>query len=830
MQRSVASAAHASLRGRAGATAFMQPLFPTPRLSPFLSRSVRNNPRKLAMPSMTATSQAGLEKDWLKEAGISFVDKTDPRLRFAPSPTGSLHVGGARTALYNYLAAAKNGGKFVVRIEDTDVARSTKESEKSMIDDLKWLGLDWSEGPFVDGPGAPYRQSERGDIYKQLAEKLVEMGHAYPCFCTEEELEAKRKAAEEAGEAVAYDGTWRDADPVEVKKRMDAGETYTYRFKVPKGKVVAIDDLVRGVVRWDVEATLGDFILLRSTGVPVYNFCVAVDDALMGITTVVRAEEHLTNTIRQVLVLEALGFQVPQYAHCSLILGEDRSKLSKRHGATSCNQFREQGYLPEAMINYLALLGWNDGTDKDVYTREELIESFDLSRVTPSPAMFDITKLKWLNGQHLRSMDPADFAPMVSEVLAKEGVVDGEDADFVQHVTAMVQEKCELVNDAADIVKTVLGYQLEGVLESKEAEPFLSDDFAYFATEVAKSVEGGKFPAPDGPEYQKEFKTWVNALGKATDRKGKRLFMPLRIALTGNQAGPAVEDQIRTLGLGAKAGAKGCVPLEERMQRLKTWVKEHEGDLKKKEKAASSMTGGGQLSDAEVGGACMVAVSKLAPAQQRQVLALALQLAEAHPHGESAPAGPTVVASKGGETRTLDRSGNVEPVSRLDLRVGKVVSCEKHPEADALYVEQIDVGDPEGPRTVISGLANHIPIEDMVGATVAVVCNLKPAKMRGIESFGMVLCGSNDEHSKVELLVPAEGSEPGERLALENMGVLQPAEEDKVLKSKSQQKVWKIVAPDMKTDGDGCATYRGSKFTTSKGPLTCKSLTNSNLG
>eukprot|EP00282_Hemiselmis_andersenii_P005580 CAMPEP_0114143686 /NCGR_PEP_ID=MMETSP0043_2-20121206/19114_1 /TAXON_ID=464988 /ORGANISM="Hemiselmis andersenii, Strain CCMP644" /LENGTH=839 /DNA_ID=CAMNT_0001237991 /DNA_START=95 /DNA_END=2614 /DNA_ORIENTATION=- len=833
MLRSVTSAAHTSLKGTAPPLAFMQPLSLTPRLSPFLARSVRHNPRRVAVPSMTATSEAGVAKDWLKDAGISFVDKTEPRLRFAPSPTGSLHVGGARTALYNYLAAAKNGGKFVVRIEDTDVARSTKESEKSMIDDLKWLGLDWEEGPYVDGPGAPYRQSERGDIYRQLAEKLMELGYAYPCFCTEEELEAKRKAAEEAGDPVAYDGTWRDADPEEVKKRMDAGEPYTYRFKVPKGKVVAIDDLVRGVVRWDVEATLGDFILMRSTGVPVYNFCVAVDDALMGITTVVRAEEHLTNTIRQVLVLEALGFPVPQYAHCSLILGEDRSKLSKRHGATSCNQFREQGYLPEAMINYLALLGWNDGTDKDVYTRDELIDSFDLSRVTPSPAMFDITKLKWLNGQHLRAMDPAEFRPMVSELLIKEGIVDKDDEDFTAHVTTMVQEKCELVNDAATIVKTVLGYQLEGVLETPEAEPYLSDDFGYFASEVAKSVKAGEFPEADGPNYQAEFKSWVNALGKTTDRKGKRLFMPLRIALTGNQAGPAVEDQIRAVALAAKAGAKDVVPLIERVERLKKWVSEHEGELKKKEREASSITGLGHLGDSEVGGACMVAVAKLAPQQQRTVLALALQLAETHPHGEGAPAGgggTQVVAGKGGETRTLDRSGNVEPVSRLDLRVGKIVSCEKHPEADALYVEKIDVGDPEGPRTVISGLANHVPIDDMVGATVAVVCNLKPAKMRGIESFGMVLCGSNEEHSKVELLVPAEGSEPGERLALENMGVIQPAEEDKVLKSKSQQKVWKIVAPDMKLDGDGAATYRGSKFTTSRGPLTCKTLTNANVG
>ena len=324
-----------------------------------------------------------------------------PRLRFAPSPTGSLHVGGARTALcvrssssvnlritrlrycrYNWLAARKAAdGKFVLRIEDTDIARSTRESEDSMLADLKWLGLDWDEGPRIGGPCKMYRQSERAAIYKEAAELLVAAGHAYPCFCTEEELEEKRTRAKMAGSQVAYDGTWRDADPEQVQKNLAAGLPHTYRFKVPRGEVVGIDDnvlslslgsskkssclvspQVRGRVEWDVQATIGDFILLRSSGVPVYNFCVAVDDALMGVSTVVRAEEHLTNTVRQLLVLRALGFAAPEYAHASLILGSDKSKLSKRHGATSCTQFREKGYLPDAMVllpsaHQLSLLG-----------------------------------------------------------------------------------------------------------------------------------------------------------------------------------------------------------------------------------------------------------------------------------------------------------------------------------------------------------------------------------------------------------------------------------------------------------------------------------------
>merc|ERR1711871_1253235 len=333
-----------------------------------------------------------------------------PRMRFAPSPTGSLHVGGARTALYNWLVARQEqNGKFLLRIEDTDLARSTRESEESMLADLEWLGLDWDEGPGVGGPCGSYRQSERSQIYKEATDFLVRAGHAYPCFCTEEELETKRIAAKMAGSQVAYDGTWRGADADEVQRLLESNTPHTYRFRTPKGKIVRVDDRVRGHVEWDVQATIGDFILLRSNGVPVYNFCVAVEDALMGVTTVVRAEEHLTNTVRQLLVLEALGFKEPSYAHASLILGSDKSKLSKRHGATSCGQFRER---------------WNDGTDKEVYSREELIKSCDLSRVTASPAMFDDAKLRWLNGQHLRSMSLKRLLPLAREHFKDGGLLD----------------------------------------------------------------------------------------------------------------------------------------------------------------------------------------------------------------------------------------------------------------------------------------------------------------------------------------------------------------------------------------------------------------------
>jgi len=690
-----------------------------------------------------------------------------------------------------------------------------------MIADLKWLGLEWDEGPSVGGPGGQYRQSERAEIYKQMAEKLVAAGHAYPCFCTEEELEEKRKKAEADGSQVAYDGTWRDADPEEVKKRMEAGEPFTYRFKVPKGKVVTIQDLVRGRVSWDVEATLGDFILLRSNGVPVYNFCVAVDDALMGVTTVVRAEEHLTNTIRQVLVLEALGFHVPEYAHCSLILGEDRSKLSKRHGATSCDQFRLEGYLPDAMINYLALLGWNDGTDKDIYTREELIEAFDLTRVTPSPAMFDTGKLKWINGQHLRALPAEEFAERLGAAMVAEGLVAEGNEALATHAGEMLQQKCDLVNDGVAQMRDILDYQLTATAEQDEAAPqILGDDFAALAKAIVESHAKGDMPT--GPDAEATFKDWVSAIGKATGRKGKRLFFPARLAITGNLAGPDIGAQVASLALAEAAGAKGVVPMAARMEALGKFVEERQDLLKSK--ARGGKGGAASVPDEAVPQRIFETVAKLAPAQQREVLAAAEGLLQ-----QSGGKGAAKPKKKAGPTKVLDRSGNVEPVTRLDIRVGKILSCEKHPDADSLYLEQIDVGEEE-PRQVISGLANFIPLDDMQGRMVTVLCNLKPVKMRGILSSGMVLCGSNEEHSQVELLEPPEGAQVGEHLLLDGYGVMQPGEEDAVLKSKSQQNVWKMVAPDMALDNEGKATYNGKLFATSKGPLTCKSLRDCQLG
>lgn len=546
----------------------LRPLLTRPLSSTFIPHRIQPTQPTSLLPSRRIRSPTA----------TAAPQKTKTRVRFAPSPTGTLHVGGARTALYNWLLARKTHGDFLLRVEDTDRVRSTPESEQAVLADLSWLGLHWDEGPNVGGDHGPYRQSERADVYQRFANQLVENGKAYPCFCTEDELERKRVQAEREGLPPQYDGTWRDADPEEVKRRIDAGQPYTVRFKVPPGSRVVIDDAVRGKVAWDADATVGDFILLRSSGVPVYNFCVAVDDALMGVSTVIRAEEHLTNTLRQVLILRALGFQTPQYAHCSLILGADRSKLSKRHGATSVTQFREEGYLPVAMINYLATLGWNDGTEKEIYTVEELIHAFEINRITKSPAMFDGDKLRYINGQHLRALPTEQLEQLVVAEWKRSGVF----ANSIQPGTplstaavALVRGSLELVNDANTEMTAVFSYPLEKTLTSGEADELLEDGgFKELADIVLRDFDAGDMPiGADAEEHIAKWKKWVKAHGKACGRKGKRLYHPLRLALTGKMSGPDVGQILEVLYLTEKENAApDFVPLAERIEQLRSKV------------------------------------------------------------------------------------------------------------------------------------------------------------------------------------------------------------------------------------------------------------------
>ncbi|XRB05568.1 glutamyl-tRNA synthetase [Pycnococcus provasolii] len=545
-----------------------------------LRRYTLRRSRVSSTASSTAVSQSKAAAPSSSAAAAASPSSSAIRVRFAPSPTGNLHVGGARTALFNWLYARNNGGTFVVRIEDTDTARSTRESEQAMIRDLRWLGLDWDEGPQdgdednevgVLGEKGPYRQSERTTIYQELAQQLIDEGHAYRCFCTDEELEAMKAEAEEKKLPPIYRGPWANATEEEVQAKLDAGETYAVRFRVPKDDRVEIDDIVRGRVGWDTN-TLGDFVILRSNGLPVYNFCVAVDDAKMEISHVIRAEEHLPNTLRQALVYRALGFPMPTFAHCSLILAPDRSKLSKRHGATSVGQFKELGYLPEAMNNYLAMLGWNDGTEKEIYTVEELSEAFGLDRITKSPAIFDLDKLKWMNGQHLRALDDSALADVLGPVLSSKGLASSGSDEHVVVALPLLREKLELAEDATDEMSAMLGYSFEDTIADASDKNCQKELESGGLKKVADAMLARHADGSLGAAISEgNLKGLLKDVGKELELKGKGLFMPTRIVLTGRSSGPDVGEQLRVVSL-AEGAVDVCVGLDARMERLKAWA------------------------------------------------------------------------------------------------------------------------------------------------------------------------------------------------------------------------------------------------------------------
>ncbi|KAL3684264.1 hypothetical protein R1sor_002286 [Riccia sorocarpa] len=494
------------------------------------------------------------------------------RVRFAPSPTGNLHVGGARTALFNYLFAKSTGGKFILRVEDTDLERSTRQSEEAMIRDLQWLGLEWDEGPDIGGEYGPYRQSERNEIYQQYVEKLLKSGNVYRCFCSDEELEAMRAECKAKNLPPKYMGKWGTASDAEVEAELAKGTPFTYRFRVPQEGSVTINDLIRGEVSWNQD-TLGDFVVLRSNGQPVYNFCVAVDDATMKITHVIRAEEHLPNTLRQALIYKALGFKMPQFGHVSLILAPDRSKLSKRHGATSIGQFKELGYLPAAMINYLVLLGWNDGSEEEIFTVQQLIEKFSIDRITKSAAIFDLVKLGWMNGQHLRSLPVEEISKMFGEQWLRAGLVSRSEGPFIDEGAVLLKNGTDIVSDSEESLKQLLAYPLHSTLESHQAKEFVDDNLKEVADAVLAAYDSGNLQtAIDGGHDT--WKKWVNGVGKALKRKGKRLFMPVRIVLTGRMQGPDIGSTLALLKEGQTSGVvtpeAGLVPLEERKEILRS--------------------------------------------------------------------------------------------------------------------------------------------------------------------------------------------------------------------------------------------------------------------
>lgn len=451
------------------------------------------------------------------------------KVRFAPSPTGPLHIGGARSALFNYLYASHEGGEMVLRIEDTDMERSKREYEEEIIESLKWLGLGWSEGIGEGGENGPYRQTERLEIYNNYVQKLLAEGKAYYCFCSPEELEAERQSQMDRGEMQKYSGKCRDLSDDEVQERFARGEKASIRFKVPLNKIFVVDDLVRGKVSFESENS-GDFIIVKSDGIPTYNFAVVIDDVSMGISDVIRAEEHLSNTPRQLMIYDALNFTPPKFSHVSLILGSDHQKMSKRHGATSLVQYRDMGYLPEAMFNFLSLLGWNPEGEEEIFSPQEIIDRFDLSRVSKSPAVFDLDKLNHINQQHIKRLSIAELKEKLRPYLEK--------SEYAEQIRQMDDEKYEIMVEAlrdhlvclADITKHA-ALILDELNYEEEALNVLKEEGSKELLEIVRE----QLPDINNPDDAKKF---IKAVIKENKLKPKNVYMPLRSALSGCVHGP----------------------------------------------------------------------------------------------------------------------------------------------------------------------------------------------------------------------------------------------------------------------------------------------------
>ncbi|PFG04069.1 glutamate--tRNA ligase [Bacillus sp. es.034] len=467
------------------------------------------------------------------------------RVRYAPSPTGHLHIGNARTALFNYLYARSTGGKFIIRIEDTDKKRNIEGGEESQLKYLQWLGIDWDESTDKPGEYGPYRQSERNHIYEQYLNELLESGQAYKCYCTEEELEAEREAQSASGQMPRYSGKCRNLTKEDQEKLAAEGRKPSIRFRVPAGKVYSFNDIVKEDVSFESDG-IGDFVIAKKDGTPTYNFAVAVDDYLMKITHVLRGEDHISNTPKQLMIFEALGWEAPVYGHMTLIVNESRKKLSKRD--ESIIQFIEQyealGYLPEALFNFIALLGWSPKGEEELFSKEEFIEIFDPERLSTSSALFDNQKLTWMNNQYMKNLELAQVVELSLPHLISAGKLDenmsDEQREWASRVISLYQEQmsfgAEIVELSEMFFKTDLEYNEEAkaVLEEEQVPEVLQA----FLNEI-EALE--KYEAA-------EIKSSIKAVQKSTGHKGKKLFMPIRVAVTGQTHGPELPNAIELLG------------------------------------------------------------------------------------------------------------------------------------------------------------------------------------------------------------------------------------------------------------------------------------------
>ncbi len=491
------------------------------------------------------------------------MENTQIRVRYAPSPTGMLHVGGVRTALFNWLFARKNGGTFVLRIEDTDLARSTQESVDQLESALRWIGLDWDEGPGIGGPHPPYRQTDRFDLYREAAKKLLDSGTAYYDFATSEELAGMReKARAERRQPIYTGGEYREMDPAEARKKIEAGEPYTVRFKTPREGQTVVEDMIRGPVAFE-NSNLEDFVLMKSSDTPTYNFAAAVDDAEMEISHVIRGDDHLSNTPRQVLIHNALGNPLPGFAHVPQVLGPDKKKLSKRHGAASVEEFAAQGYLPDALFNYLALLGAGYAADEEIFSRDELASRFRVDRVSGNPAVFDENKLRAINAVYLRRYSPQELADIATPMLVESGAATEEeleqDRPRLEGIMDLLKERISLTTDIPDAV----GYFYGGTLDYDEAEfekqfgkDFVRENFPEL-TERLKAL----------PEWTEEsIEEAVRGLAAEKEKGARHLIHPLRFATTGRTVSAGLFETM--LLLGRERGLLRIEDAAEKMQRL----------------------------------------------------------------------------------------------------------------------------------------------------------------------------------------------------------------------------------------------------------------------
>ena len=467
------------------------------------------------------------------------------RVRYAPSPTGHLHIGNARTALFNYLFARNQGGKFIVRIEDTDQKRNVEGGEENQFRFMRWLGLDWDESVDKGGPYGPYRQTERLEIYSRYSKELIESDLAYECFCTEEELEEERKKQFARGETPKYSGKCRHLSEKEKEALRAEGRKPSIRFKVPTGRVYTFDDMVKGQVTFQAD-DFGDFVIIKKDGIPTYNFAVVVDDHLMRITHVLRGDDHITNTPRQLMIYEAFGWEPPKFGHMTLIMNEEGKKLSKRD--ESVLQFIEQycdlGYLPEAMFNFIALLGWSPEGEQEIFSREELIRIFDPSRLSKSPAVFDTNKLKWMNNQYIKQAEPSRIAELAIPHLQRAGKLPNDLNEktrrWAERLVALYQEQLDC---AADIVEKTEMFFVDQLQIDAEAEPVLAEPHV---PEVLKAFLKHVEQIDDfTPEALKEA---IKAVQKETGHKGKALFMPIRVAITGQTHGRDLNETLALIG------------------------------------------------------------------------------------------------------------------------------------------------------------------------------------------------------------------------------------------------------------------------------------------